>query len=101
MQIAIFLLFIQPLTGLGFTLLKDRPFALFSMTVPALLPRNLELSEKFRELHLLGACAFAGIVGLHAATALVRHFVFRDDVLEAMAPVLRRKPTVHARQLTA
>jgi cytochrome b561 len=31
-------------------------------------------------------------VGLHAAAAIFHHFVRHDDVLEAMAPVLRRRP---------
>jgi hypothetical protein len=31
------------------------------------------------------------LVGLHAAAALMHHLALRDDVLELMAPVFRRR----------
>jgi cytochrome b561 len=61
------------------------------VSIPAILPRNLELSEQFHQIHILGAMVFAGLVVFHAAAALVHHLVWRDDVLELMAPVLRRR----------
>jgi len=81
----------QPTTGLVFTLLRGRPLPLFMVSIPAILPRNLELSEQFHQIHILGAMVFAGLVVFHAAAALVHHLVWRDDVLELMAPVLRRR----------
>jgi cytochrome b561 len=84
------LLFFQPLSGLAHTLLRGRAFMLFAWTIPALVPRDLQLSEQIFELHSLGALAFAALVGMHAVAALGHHFIFRDDVLELMAPVLRR-----------
>jgi len=64
---------------------------IFSASIPALLPRNLELSEQFHQLHIFGAMVFGGLVGLHATAAFMHHLVLRDDVLELMAPVLRRR----------
>lgn len=88
-----FLLLAQPLTGALYTLLRGRSFDLVAMTIPPLLARNSDLSEQFHQLHILGAYAFATIVGGHAMAALLHHFVRRDDVLEAMAPILRRTST--------
>jgi hypothetical protein len=49
----------------------------------------LRLIEGF---HVVGAWCLVALVSLHGAAALFHHFVRRDDVLEAMAPVLRRRP---------
>lgn len=84
------LLLVQPLTGAFYTLLRGRPFVLFGMTVPSLLSKNLDLAEQFHQLHILGAYAFAAVVAGHAMAGLLHHFVRRDDVLEAMAPIFRR-----------
>lgn len=85
------LLFVQPLTGALYTLLRGRPFGLFGIAVPPLLARNTDLSELFHKLHICGAYAFASVVAGHALAGLLHHFVRRDDVLEAMAPVFRRR----------
>lgn len=85
------LLLVQPLTGALYTLFRGRPFGLFGMTVSPLLARNTDLSEQFHQLHVIGAYAFVSVVAGHALAALLHHFVRRDDVLEAMAPMLRRK----------
>ncbi|MDB6014856.1 MAG: hypothetical protein JWL65_7106, partial [Gammaproteobacteria bacterium] len=45
----------------------------------------------FYAVHKLGAWCLIGLVSLHASAALFHHFVRRDDVLETMAPILRRK----------
>jgi len=84
------LLLIQPATGLAQTLLRGRPFELFGWSVPAVLPKHLGYARLFHGVHELGAWCLIGLVSLHAAAALFHHFVRRDDVLEAMAPVLRR-----------
>ena len=84
------LLLIQPATGLAQTLLRGRPFELFGWSIPAILPEHLGYARLFHGAHELGARCLIGLVSLHAAAALFHHFVRRDDVLEAMAPVLRR-----------
>ena len=84
------LLLAQPATGLLATLSGGRPFALFVWHVPALMPRDEMLRAWLHFSHQLGACALAVLVFGHAAAALFHHFVLRDDVLECMAPVMRR-----------
>lgn len=85
------LLMLQPLTGLADTLLRGRPFDLLGYSVPALLPRLLDIAGRFHELHEWGAWGLAGLAGTHALAALFHHAVLRDDVLEAMLPLARRR----------
>ena len=85
------LLVLQPLTGIADTLLRGRPFDLFGHTIPALLPRLVDIAGGFHELHEWGAWALAGLAGTHALAALFHHTVLRDDVLEAMLPLARRR----------
>lgn len=85
------LLVLQPLTGLAHSLLRGRAFDLLGVGVPALLPRLLDMSEIFHELHEWGAWALAVTVGLHASAALFHHIVLKDDVLESMLPAVKRR----------
>lgn len=85
------LLLIQPATGLAHTLLRGRPFEVFAWSIPPLVARDVGLVGIFRGAHEIGAWCLFALAGLHAAAALVHHFILRDDVLEAIAPVLRRR----------
>jgi cytochrome b561 len=85
------LLLIQPATGLAQTILLGRPFAVFAWSIPHLVARDIVLVGTFHLAHEIGAWCLFALVGLHAAAALVHHFILRDDVLEAMAPVIRRR----------
>ena len=85
------LLLTQPLTGLGDTLSRGRPFDLYVWTVPALMARDKAMAQALHALHLWGAIALACMIGLHAAAALLHALVLRDGVFESMAPALRRK----------
>jgi superoxide oxidase len=85
------ILLTQPVTGLAQTLSRGRPFELLVWTVPPILSRNLDLAVLFHAIHSLGAWCLIGLVSLHASAALFHHFIRRDDVLETMAPILRRK----------
>jgi superoxide oxidase len=85
------LLLLQPATGFAQTVLLGRPFGLFAWTVPPVVAVHLGYAQLFHGFHELGAWCLMALVGLHAAAAIFHHFVRRDDVLEAMAPVLRRE----------
>ena len=89
----------QPATGLLTTVFSGRPFALFWWGVSPLLPRDEMLRAAFHLSHEIGAWALAALVVGHAAVALFHHFVLRDDVLECMAPAIRR-PDSSARLVT-
>jgi cytochrome b561 len=86
------LLLLQPATGLAQTVLRGRPFELFGWSIPPVVPVHLGYARLFEGFHVVGAWCLVGLVSLHGAAALFHHFVRRDDVLEAMAPVLRRRP---------
>jgi cytochrome b561 len=94
------LLLAQPATGLLTTVFSGRPFALFWWEVSPLLPRDEMLRAAFHLSHEIGAWAFAALIVGHAAAALFHHFVLRDDVLEWMAPAIRR-PDPSGRLVTA
>jgi cytochrome b561 len=85
------LLLIQPATGLAQTILRGRPFEVFAWSIPQLVARDMALVRIFHSAHEIGAWCLFALAGLHAAAALVHHFILRDDVLEAMAPAFRRR----------
>jgi cytochrome b561 len=85
------LLLLQPATGVAQSIFRGRPFEVFAWNIPAFVPRDLTLVGIFHAAHEIGAWCMIGLVGLHATAALVHHFILRDDVLEAMAPVFRHR----------
>ena len=92
------LLLIQPATGIAQTILRGRPLEVFTWSIPPLVARDVALVGIFRTAHEIGAWCLFALAGLHAAAAVVHHFILRDDVLEAMAPAFRRRgtPLTHA-----
>jgi cytochrome b561 len=80
------LLLAQPLTGMLMSLSLGRPFQLFTVTLPALLLRNLDLWQIFFVIHRDGALVLFGVVGAHASVGLVQHYIFGNNVLRAMLP---------------
>jgi cytochrome b561 len=84
------LLLTQPVTGLAQTLWRGAPFALLAWTIPSIASKHFGYVVLFYAVHKVGAWCLVGLVSLHAAAALFHHFVRRDDVLGAMAPILRR-----------
>jgi superoxide oxidase len=87
------LLLIQPATGLAQTILRGRSFEVFAWSIPPLAARDVALVGIFGAVHEIGAWCLFTLAGLHAAAALVHHFILRDDVLEAMAPTFQRRGT--------
>ena len=87
------LLLIQPATGAAQTILLGQRMDLIAWSIPPVAARDMTLAGMLHGAHEIGAWCMIVLVGLHAAAALVHHFVLRDDVLEAMAPVLRRART--------
>jgi cytochrome b561 len=57
-----------------------------STTFGPLLSQQPELGEAVSELHETLGNAIIWLAGLHAAAALVHHFVLRDRVLGSMLP---------------
>lgn len=64
-------------------------FNLFSIPVPFAIDPSLR--HTLAELHNAGAWTIIAVVGLHAAAALMHHYVLRDGVLLRMLPGRRAK----------
>ena len=96
------LLLTQPVTGLAQTISRGAPFELLAWMVPPIVSKHFGFVVLFYAVHELGAWCLIGLVSLHASAALFHHFIQRDDVLETMAPILRRKrvldPATHCRR---
>ena len=85
------LLLTQPLTGLAQTLARGAPFELLAWTVPSVVSKHFGYVVLFYAVHKVGAWCLIGLVALDASAALFHHFVRRDNMLETMAPIRRRK----------
>jgi cytochrome b561 len=85
------LLLLQPVTGVAQSMWRGRPFEVFAWNIPPFVSKDLALVGTFHLAHEIGAWCVIGLVALHATAALVHHFILRDDVLEAMAPVFRHR----------
>jgi superoxide oxidase len=84
------LLLTQPVSGLVQTVARGGAFELLAWTIPPVVPKHFGYVVLFYAVHKLGAWCLIGLVSLHACAALFHHFIRRDDVLETMAPILRR-----------
>lgn len=81
------LLVAQVVLGFLFSWSSGKPlpfFNLFAIPVPFAIDPSLR--HTIAELHNDGAWAIIAIVGLHAAAALMHHYVLRDSVLMRMLP---------------
>jgi len=78
-------LLVQPLTGWTFSsTMLGRGFTYFGLfTVPPV-PLERSIAPALRFLHIYGAWALLGLIGLHALGALYHHYVRKDDVLLGM-----------------
>lgn len=80
------LLLLQPLTGLGDTVFRGRPFTLVVWRVPPLLHADKPVFHALHALHEWGAIGLLALIGLHTAAALLHGVVLRDGVLQRMLP---------------
>ena len=62
----------------------DSLFNLFS--IPAYDPGNHALADRIQDIHAAIGWIILAVAGLHAAAALVHHYVWRDGVLARMLP---------------
>ena len=88
------LLLIQPTTGLIATITRGRSFVLFWWEIPSLTPHYPTLQVALLLLHRIGAWTLIALITGHAVTALIHHFVLRDNVLQRMAPVIGMRPSL-------
>jgi len=92
------LLLIQPATGIAQTILGGHRIELFAWSIPPIVTKDMTFAVVFHGVHEIGAWCMISLVSLHATAAVVHHLILRDDVLEAMAPALRRREAPRLRQ---
>jgi cytochrome b561 len=97
------LLLLQPLTGLGHSLARGKPFQLFWLQVPALMARDKPLSMLLHDVHAATAKLLLAVIAMHVGAALFHGLVRRDGILASMWPNQRspreRSPSGQAARL--
>lgn len=84
---ALYLLMIAlPLIGWLLIGAEGQTVSWLGIELPPLVGRNDALAERLEEMHeLLGKVGYA-LIGVHAAAALIHHYVLRDRVMARMLP---------------
>jgi len=91
-HLAIYLLFIAlPLLGLLMMYNRGGPWIAFGLPMPHAAEANFDLVDTLKEYHELLATLGYFIVGLHAAAALLHHYIFKDNTLLRMMPKKRER----------
>lgn len=81
------LVFAQVLSGWANAVAHNWTITVFwTVKLPAVLPAGAASVNAFGELHSTFVWALLVFVGLHAAAALVHHFILGDNVLRRMLP---------------
>lgn len=74
----------MPIAGWVILSASGKPIPFFGLELPPLTGENKDLSTKVKEVHELVGLAGYFLIGLHAAAALVHHYLFRDNTLKRM-----------------
>jgi cytochrome b561 len=87
-QVAIYaLLLTVPIVGVITLFHGGEPLPVFGVAdIPSPWPKSRELKHYSKEIHELLAHSLMALVALHAAFALLHHFVLRDRTLKRMLP---------------
>lgn len=87
MHVALYLLMIgMPLGGWVVLSASGKPIPFFGLELPALVSENKELAKSVKEIHeAVGELGY-WLIGLHAAAALVHHYLLGDNTLQRMLP---------------
>lgn len=76
----------MPLLGWMTLSAEGEPISLFGLPLPALISANEGMAGQLKEIHeIIGKTGYA-LIGLHAAGALVHHYIQRDSTLRRMLP---------------
>lgn len=77
---------VMPLLGWLILSAKGKPIPFFGLSLPALVGQNKETAHWIKDIHETGATVGYLLIGVHAAAALIHHYVLRDDTLRRMLP---------------
>lgn len=76
----------MPLLGWAVLSGENQAVSFFGMQLPALIGENKALAKQLEEIHETIGEAGYFLIGMHAAAALVHHYVQRDNTLARMLP---------------
>ena len=79
----------MPLLGWLAVSAKGDPVAFYGLQLPLLIGQDKGLSRSLKEVHEAIGTAGYFLIGLHAAAALLHHYVLRDNTLVRMLPAPR------------
>ncbi len=83
---------VMAVSGLLMSAYGGHPIAWFDfITLPEFVIKNPSLSQLFNSVHVTVAAGFAVLIGLHIIAALIHYFVFKDKVMQAMLPSLKKR----------
>lgn len=87
MHIALYLMMIGlPVAGWLILSAAGKPIPFFGLELPPLVIKNPHLAEEIKEWHEIIGNAGYFLIGLHAAGALLHHFIRHDNTLVRMLP---------------
>ncbi len=78
----------MPLAGWLLLSAEGKPIPFFGFELPALAGKDKSLASAVKEWHELAGRIGYALIGVHAAAALLHHFVQHDDTLLRMLPRL-------------
>jgi len=76
----------MPLLGWLALSAGGKPIVLFGLGIPALIAANAALADRIKDIHEALATVGYFLIGLHAAAALLHHYLYRDNTLRRMLP---------------
>lgn len=77
---------VMPLLGWLILSGENQPVPFFGLHLPALIGEDKALAKQLEEIHeTIGDVGYF-LIGMHAAAALIHHYVYRDDTLVRMLP---------------
>ena len=76
----------MPLAGWLMLSAYGKPIPFFGLTLPALMGPDKALGGQIKEVHELVGNLGYFLIGVHAAAALLHHYLKRDSTLRAMLP---------------
>lgn len=89
MHLALYALMLaMPVMGWVTLSAEGDPVLLFGLELPPLVAPNEDLAERVEDLHERVGTIGYWLIGIHAAAALMHHYLLRDGTLRRMIPVL-------------
>lgn len=91
MHVALYALMIGlPLSGWLILSAAGKTIPFFGLELPALISESKSLAKPIKEIHETVGTLGYFLVGLHAAAALVHHYLIKDNTLRRMLPLHKR-----------